>query len=88
MSQVIVNPEELRGFASALDNFTVEIDGAFGKLNSSFNAVDSWRDSQRDSYEEFHNDLKAYIARFNDNAGEKADYLRKKAAEADIYLGI
>ena len=88
MGQAYVNPDELREFARSLDAFIEEIDGAVHSLDGNFNAVsDSWRDSQRDSYEEFHNELKACVARFNNNAREKVSYLFAKAAEADIYLG-
>ena len=88
MAQADVDPDELERFARSLDAFIDELDGAVGGLDGSFNAVsDSWRDSQRDSYEEFHNELKACVSRFNDNARDKVSYLLVKAAQAREYLG-
>ena len=86
MPQAYVDPDELEEFAHSLTAFIDEIDGAVGSLDRSFNAVGSWQDAQRDSYEEFHNDLKAYIARFNDNARDQVSYLLTKAAQARDYL--
>jgi uncharacterized protein YukE len=88
MSQVFVNPDELRNFAQSLTSFISNINEATGSVSSSFAGLgDSWQDAQRQRFEEAFNELLQNINLFNTQVEEEhIPYINALAERADDYL--
>lgn len=88
MAQVIVNPEEMRRFARALDKLVEEMRGKKYSTGLTFkNLRDSWKDQKYNEFEKTFNEASKNIDQFLKSADAYAKFLDKKAALADRYLG-
>lgn len=88
MSQVFANPEELERFAAALVAFLDDLQAAQGGLGGAFTALgDSWRDQNREQFEESFNAFQQHLAAFSEGAREQIPYLMAQAAALRAYLG-
>lgn len=87
MSNIRVNPEELRRFAGELARYaenllneTSQIDSAFAQLS------ETWQDSQRSRFDEDFNELKNMIRKFSETTKEHEAHLNALAQRGDDYL--
>ena len=88
MSQVIVDPRELKVFARTLEAVA---DGALSRKNRAASRLaslhETWRDQKYASYEKTFEQTAVEIDKFVKMAFAYAQYLDHKAALAEKYLG-
>ncbi len=88
MSQIIVNPDEQRAFANALEDLVREMSSRERAVTSHLHDLrKSWQDTHAKSFERSHEEMSLYLSAFYRRAEDYARYLRRKAALADKYLG-
>ncbi|HEY0985038.1 MULTISPECIES: WXG100 family type VII secretion target [unclassified Schlesneria] len=87
MSQAIVDPAELRRFASLLREFTNELQGRLVTVNTQLNSLSqTWRDQEHLKFaDEFSQHLKL-LARFIEANETHVPYLLRKAERIEEYL--
>jgi hypothetical protein len=87
MSQAIVDPTELRRFASNLKRFNADLQAGVAGLHGQLLGLgDSWRDQEHDRFrQEFETTMKV-IERFLEVAGEHVPFLLRKAERIEEYL--
>ena len=87
MPQAIVDPEQLRKFATALKTFSDELEQRASSLNGQMNQLsETWRDQQHRKFAaEFETELKQ-IGRLIKSSQEHIPYLLRKAEQVDAYL--
>lgn len=87
MSQAVVDPAELRRFASLLREFTNDLQGRLMTVNSQLNSLSqTWRDQEHLKFaEEFSQHLKL-LARFVEANETHVPYLLRKAERIEEYL--
>lgn len=87
MAKAVVDPGELRRFASDLKRFSAELSRQAGALRGRFDQLgDTWRDQEQKKFaEEFEHTLRA-VARFSKAADDHVPYLLRKADRAEEYL--
>lgn len=87
MSQAIVDPVDLRRFASLLREFTTDLQSRLSAVNGQLNALSqTWRDQEHLKFaEEFSQHLKL-LARFIEANEEHVPYLMRKAERIEEYL--
>lgn len=87
MSKAIVNPDELRRFATFLNIMTEYVMSRKSSLNNSFaNLNEVWRDQKYAQFQRLFTETMASIDQFCRHAEVYAQYLRRKAELADRYL--
>jgi len=87
MPQAIVDPDELRRFASFLDSIAESIRNKRTVVGSSFGSLkEVWRDQKYAQFERVFSETTTQLDRFLRDAANYAQYLRKKAAIVDRYL--
>ena len=87
MSGVHGNPEELRAFAGALQQFLDNVESETSGLNQAFNRLgDSWQDEKRSEFEEKYQDLMHALDSFKENASEQLPHLYRLADRLEEYL--
>ncbi len=88
MAQAIVDPAELRRFASNLKRFCTELQAGLGGLHSQYLALgDTWRDQE---YERFRQEFEQALAgheRLTEASTEFIPFLLRKAERIEDYLG-
>lgn len=87
MAQAIVDPAELRRFASNLKKFNTELEERMTSLSAQLHALGaSWRDQENKKFvEEFDSQMKA-IAKYVAITNEHAPFLVRKAERIEEYL--
>ena len=87
MSKAVVDPDELRRFASDLKRFNTDLARNAQLIHSRFNALgETWRDQeQRRFAEEFEQMLRA-LTRFTRATDEQVPFLMRKAERIEEYL--
>lgn len=87
MAQAIMDPEEVRRFASELKRFNQDIQVKMGALQARFAALGgSWQDQEHDKFsEEFVQTMKA-LKKFVEISDKHAPYLLRKAQRIEQYL--
>ena len=87
MSQAIVNPTELRRFASMLRRFNDELTQNSSALAGQLSRLsETWRDQENHKFaEEFEGNMKA-LNRFVESNSDFIPYLRRKAQLIEEYL--
>lgn len=87
MSQIIVNPQELRTFAQRLSEHAAHVSAVRSKFTTGLKELHTtWQDER---YRQFNNELTATMAeldRFVRHARRYVDHLEDKARKANIYL--
>ena len=88
MSQAVVDPEQLRQFASHLHRFAEELTQRSAMLGSQVNQLEqTWRDEQQRKFAEEFNDQMRQLTRLIKTTEEHVPYLLRKAEQIDAYLG-
>ena len=87
MSQAIVDPGELRRFASNLKRFNADLQVGLAGMHGQLIALgDSWRDQEHDRFrQEFENTMHV-LERFLEVAEEHIPFLLRKAERIEEYL--
>jgi WXG100 family type VII secretion target len=87
MAQAIMDPEEVRRFASELKRFNEDVQGRLTALQARFAALGgSWQDQEHDKFSaEFAATTKA-LKKFIESAEKHAPYLLRKAQRIEQYL--
>ncbi len=87
MSQVIVDPEQLRRFAQSLKRFNSELQSQLQSLHGQMkNLSQTWRDKEQQKFnDEFDQTLLA-VAKFVEAVDEHVPFLLRKADRAEEYL--
>ena len=87
MPQAVVDPEELRQFASSLKKFTTQLRDKAQALSNQLAALNAtWRDQEHKKFvEQFDQDMKVF-ARFTEAADQHVPYLLRKAQHIEDYL--
>ena len=87
MSQAIVDPAELRRFASNLKRFNADLQAGLAGMHGQLIALgDSWRDQESDRFrQEFENTMQV-LERFLEVSEEHIPFLLRKAERIEEYL--
>lgn len=87
MAQAIMDPEEVRRFATELKRFSQDVQTRAASLQARFTALGgSWQDQEHEKFsEEFLATMKA-LKKFLEIADQHAPYLMRKAQRIDQYL--
>jgi len=87
MAQAVVDPAELRRFATNLKRFCTELQSALGGLHAQYLALgDTWRDQE---YERFREEFEQALAgheRLTEASAEFIPFLLRKAERIEEYL--
>lgn len=88
MPQAIVDPDDLRDFASQLRHFNELIAEATSSMQSHFAKLgETWRDQEQAKFaDEFEQTLRV-IRQFHESSEEHIPMLLRKAEDVDKYLG-
>lgn len=87
MAQAVVDPAELRRFATNLKRFNADLQVDLAGLHAQLLALgDTWRDQEHDKFrEEFEQTLKA-LESFMELSGQYVPQLLRKAERVEEYL--
>jgi len=87
MGQAIVNPDDLRRFATQLRQFNNDLLAQMTLLHGQLSGLgQSWRDREHDKFvEEFEQTLQV-VARFVDATNQHVPFLMRKAERVEEYL--
>jgi uncharacterized protein YukE len=87
MSQIIVDPSEMRKFEVALRELQVEIDARRSQLETQIADVRSfWEDEKYTQFQRQSEELMLEVQYFSKLCDQYCDYLNRKAAAAEAYL--
>lgn len=88
MSQAVVDPDQLRQFASHLHRFAEEMKQRSTGLATQMNQLEqTWRDEQQRKFAEEFTAQMRQMARLIQTTEEHVPYLMRKAEQIDAYLG-
>lgn len=87
MAQAIVDPGELRRFASNLKRFNADLQAGLAGLHGQLLALsDSWRDQEHDHFKEEFESTMHVLERFLTVSEEHIPFLLRKAERIEDYL--
>jgi uncharacterized protein YukE len=87
MSQAIVDPSEVRRFASNLKRFNADLQAALAGLHGQLMALgDSWRDQEHDRFRQEFESTMQVLERFLEVSEEHIPFLLRKAERIEEYL--
>lgn len=87
MSQAIVDPSELRRFASSLKRFNADLQSNLAGLHGQLVALgDTWRDQEHDRFRAEFEQTMHVIEHFLEIANEHIPFLLRKAERIEEYL--
>ena len=87
MSQAIVDPAEIRRFASSLKRFNADLQSALAGLHGQLTALgDTWRDQEHDRFRQEYEQTAHVLERFLEVSGEHIPFLLRKAERIEEYL--
>lgn len=87
MAQIIVDPDEQRAFADALEALVIDMRQREHALSEHLSHLRrSWADDQAKRYSDSHLEMELYLKAFYNRSEQYAGYLREKARRADRYL--
>ena len=87
MAQAIVDPGELRRFASTLRRFSGEMQNQLAVMHGQLNTLgSSWRDQEQQKFLQEFEQTMAAVKRFVDATNEHVPFLLRKADRAEEYL--
>ena len=88
MSQAVVDPEELRQFASHLHRFVEDLKEKSTALGSQMNQLEqTWRDEQQRKFATEFSEQMRQLSRLVKTTEQHIPYLLRKAEQIDAYLG-
>ncbi|MGC1481287.1 MAG: WXG100 family type VII secretion target [Chthoniobacterales bacterium] len=87
MAQAIMDPEEVRRFATELKRFTEDVQNRAGSLQARFaNLSATWQDQEHEKFaDEFVSTMKV-LRKFVEVSDQHAPYLLRKAQRIEQYL--
>jgi uncharacterized protein YukE len=87
MPQAIMDPEEVRRFATELKKFNTDLQNGMASLQARFAALgDTWQDQEQVKFaDEFKQTMKA-LKKFVETSNQHTPYLLRKAQRIDEYL--
>lgn len=87
MPQAIMDPEEVRRFATELKKFNTDLQNGMASLQARFAALgDTWQDQEAVKFaDEFKQTMKA-LKKFVETSNQHTPYLLRKAQRIDEYL--
>ena len=87
MSQAIVDPGEVRRFASSLKRFNADLQSAVAGLHGQLMSLgDSWRDQEHDRFRQEFEATMLVLDRFLEVSEEHIPFLLRKAERIEEYL--
>jgi uncharacterized protein YukE len=87
MPQAIVDPEELRRFASTLKNFNNELHNYMSVLHGQLVALgNTWRDKEHEKFRQEFEQTMQVVKRFMEAANLHIPFLVRKAERVEEYL--
>ena len=87
MPQAIVDPEELRRFASTLKNFNNELANYMSVLHGQLGALgNTWRDREHEKFRQEFEQTMLVVKRFMEAASLHIPFLVRKAERIEEYL--
>jgi uncharacterized protein YukE len=87
MSQAIVDPNELRRFATNLKRFNADLQMNLAGIHAQLLALgDTWRDQEHDKFRQEFEDTLKVLEHFMENSGLYVPYLLRKAERIEEYL--
>lgn len=88
MPQAIVDPDELRQFATSLRHYNQLVADATSTLQAQFAQLgETWRDQEQVKFSQEFEQTVLVIGQFQQASEEHIPLLNRKAAEIDQYLG-
>lgn len=89
MSQVYVDPEELRAFASKLKSFAEFVDGQANSITTDLGRLgETWRDQEYEDFVKYFNRTKQLLRKFTDEAKRTVPLLERDANLAEEFLRL
>lgn len=87
MAKAVVNPEELRRFASELKRFNSELKAEISTLHHRFVKLgETWQDQEQAKFGELFDQMMRMLVKFADAADKHAPLLLRKAERIQEYL--
>ena len=87
MAQIIVDPDEQRAFADALEALVCDMRQHERALAEHLSHLQrSWADEPAKRFSDSHLEMALYLKAFYNRSEDYAGYLREKARRADKYL--
>jgi uncharacterized protein YukE len=87
MARAIVDPNDLRRFASSLNHFNREMTGLIESLQGQFTRLgDTWRDQEHQKFGEEFTQTMQVLTRFLGLSTQQVPFLMRKAERVDEYL--
>lgn len=87
MSQVVIEPEQVRRFAEELQRFNGDLQARMSSLQAGFNALgESWQDQEHAKFSDEFKDTMKSLRKFLDLSQRHVPYLLRKAARIEEYL--
>lgn len=87
MSQAVVDPAEVRRFATTLKRFNADLMAAVAGLHGQLVALgDSWRDHEHDRFRQEFEATMQVLERFLNVSDEHVPFLLRKAERIEEYL--
>jgi WXG100 family type VII secretion target len=88
MAKVDVDPAELRRFAQDLNRFNTELRALMGSLHGRMRGLaETWRDQEQKKFADSFDQTAKSLTKFLDASQQHVQFLTKKAALAEEYLG-
>ena len=87
MAKAVVDPEELRRFASELDHLNRDLGARMKQLVARFNALsDTWRDQEHRKFADEFEQTVRVLSRFMATSEQQIPFLLRKAERVEDYL--
>lgn len=87
MAQAVVDPDEVRRFASSLKRFNADLQSALSGLHGQLLALgDTWRDQESDRFRSEFEQTAHVIEHFLEVSNEHIPFLLRKAERIEEYL--
>jgi uncharacterized protein YukE len=87
MTKAVVNPEELRRFATELKRFNSDLKTQLASIHHRFIKLsETWQDQEQAKFAELFEQMVRMLAKFADAADKQAPLLLRKAEKIQEYL--
>lgn len=87
MAKAVVDPDELRRFATDLKRFNSQLDQQMRQLHGRLNALSqTWRDQEQAKFSEEFEETMRVLSRFVAASDNHIPFLLRKAERAEEYL--
>lgn len=87
MAQAIVDPAELRRFASSLKRFNAELEHGLAVMHGQMHSLgDTWRDQEHIKFMQEFEQSMIVFQKMMESIGQHITYLNRKAERVEEYL--